>query len=139
MPANPSYPDTGGVELTDGILGLDELHRSRLAGQGHYEDLFVHDRSRLRPGDQGNPQPLAPGQAVGNFPAQSGHCAVSDGQREFHRGGDGEEAVILAMATLSYWYTLTDLNGVNGRYVRVQVSQDGMRAGPFIDEIEVRQ
>jgi len=40
---------------------------------------------------------------------------------------------------LSRWYTLTDLTGVSGRYVQVQVKPGSSAGWTFIDEIEVRQ
>jgi hypothetical protein len=43
------------------------------------------------------------------------------------------------MSTLSLWYTLTDLTGVSGRYVQVQVKPGSNAGWTFIDEIEVRQ
>jgi hypothetical protein len=40
---------------------------------------------------------------------------------------------------LSKWYTLTDLTGVNGRYVQMQVKPGRDAGWTFLDEIEVRQ
>jgi hypothetical protein len=40
---------------------------------------------------------------------------------------------------LSWWYTLTDLTGINGRYVQLQVKPGSNAGWTFIDEIEVRQ
>lgn len=45
----------------------------------------------------------------------------------------------LGDGTQSWWYTLTDLNSVNGRYVQVQVKPGSNAGWTFIDEIEVRQ
>jgi hypothetical protein len=42
-------------------------------------------------------------------------------------------------ANLSWWYTLTDLMGVSGRYVQIHVKPGSNAGWTFVDEIEVRQ
>jgi hypothetical protein len=65
-------------------------------------------------------------------------CSVSDDSVYFtavgtvNKPSPGDE-------NLSRWYTLTDLTGVNGRYVELQVKPGSNAGWTFIDEIEVRQ
>jgi hypothetical protein len=72
------------------------------------------------------------------FLPQSVTCSVSDDNVNFTAVGTVNKPS-LGDGTLSWWYTLTNLTGVNGRYVQVQV-KPGWNAGwTFIDQIEVRQ
>lgn len=138
MPANPSYPDTGGVELTDGILGstdfTDPAWQGRATTKAYSftidlgsEQVIKEIRSNWL---QDEPPSI--------FLPQSVTCLVSSDNVNFTAVGTVKKPS-LGDDTLSWWYTLTDLTGVNGRYVQVQV-KPGWNAGwTFIDEIEVRQ
>ena len=138
MPANPSYPDAGGVELTDGVLDSSNFADPGWQGRAtakHYSftvDLgAVHAIKEVR-GHWLQDKPsaiLLPQQLT---------CLVSDDNVNFTAVGTVKKPAP-GDSTLSLWYTLTDLGGVTGRYVQVQVKPGSGAGWTFIDEIEVRQ
>jgi len=138
MPASPSYPDTGGVELTDGILGSNDFTDPAWQGRATTkvysftidlgaEQVIREIRSNWLQDEP--PAILLPKQVS---------CWVSDDNVNFTAVGTVKKPS-LGDGTLSWWYTLTDLTGVNGRYVQLQVKPGSNAGWTFIDEIEVRQ
>ena len=138
MPANPSYPDTGGVELTDGILGSTDFTDPAWQGRATTkvysftidlgaEQVIREIRSNWLQDEP--PAILLPKQVS---------CLVSYDNVSFTAVGTVKKPS-LGDGTLSWWYTLTDLTGVNGRYVQLQVKPGSNAGWTFIDEIEVRQ
>lgn len=138
MPASPSYPDTGGVELTDGILGstnyADPAWQGRATTKTYSftidlgsEQVIKEIRSHWLQ-DEGS----------GILLPKSVIASVSDDNVNFTAVGT-VNAPAPGDGTLSLWYTLTDLTGVSGRYVQVQVKPGPNAEWTFIDEIEVRQ
>ena len=138
MPASPSYPDTGGVELTDGILGSTDFTDPAWQGRATTkvysftidlgaEQVIREIRSNWLQDEP--PAILLPKQVS---------CWVSDDNVNFTAVGTVKKPS-LGDGTLSWWYTLTDLTGVNGRYVQLQVKPGSNAGWTFIDEIEVRQ
>jgi len=138
MPADASYPDTGGRELTDGILASTDYADPAWQGRATTNiysftiDLGAKQVIKEIRSDWLQDEPS------GIFLPKQLTCLVSDDNVNFtvagavNRPSPGDE-------NLSRWYTLTDLTGVNGRYVRVLV-KPGWNAGwTFLDEIEVRQ
>ncbi len=138
MPANPSYPDTGGVELTDGILGSTSFADPAWQGRATTKIYsFTIDLGAVQVIKEVRSHWLQDKPSAILLPKQV-TCLVSDDNVNFTAvgavtkpsPGDG---------TLSLWYTLTDLTGVNGRYVQLQVKPGSNAGWTFIDEIEVRQ
>jgi chitodextrinase len=138
MPADTSYPDTGGVELTDGIL--DSTNYADAAWQGRATTKiysFTIDLGATQVIKEIRSHWLQDKPSGILLPKQL-TCLVSDDNVSFtaagavNRPSPGED-------TLSRWYTLTDLDGVNGRYVRVLVNPGWNTGWTFLDEIEVRQ
>ena len=138
MPASPSYPDTGGIELTDGILGSNDFTDPAWQGRATTkvysftidlgaEQVIREIRSNWLQDEP--PAILLPKQVS---------CWVSDDNVNFTAVGTVKKPS-LGDGTLSWWYTLTDLTGVNGRYVQLQVKPGSNAGWTFIDEIEVRQ
>ena len=138
MPASPSYPDTGGVELTDGILGSNDFTDPAWQGRATTkvysftidlgaEQVIREIRSNWLQDEP--PAILLPKQVS---------CLVSYDNVSFTAVGTVKKPS-LGDGTLSWWYTLTDLTGVNGRYVQLQVKPGSNAGWTFIDEIEVRQ
>jgi len=138
MPADASYPDTGGRELTDGILASTDYADPAWQGRATTNiysftiDLGAKQVIREIRSEWLQDEPS------GIFLPKQLTCLVSDDNVNFtvagavNRPSPGDE-------NLSRWYTLTDLAGVNGRYVKVLV-KPGRNAGwTFLDEIEVRQ
>jgi len=138
MPASPSYPDTGGVELTDGILGSTDFADPAWQGRATTkvysftidlgaEQVIKEIRSNWL---QDEPPSI--------FLPKQVSCSVSDDNVNFTAVGTVNKPSP-GDGTLSWWYTLTDLMGVNGRYVQLQVKPGSNAGWTFIDEIEVRQ
>ncbi|MGA2200528.1 MAG: DUF4434 domain-containing protein [Terriglobales bacterium] len=138
MPANPSYPDTGGVELTDGILGSTDFTDPAWQGRATTKIYsFTIDLGAVQAIKEIRSNWLQD-EPPAIFLPQSVTCSVSDDNVNFTAVGTVNKPS-LGDGTLSWWYTLTNLTGVNGRYVQVQV-KPGWNAGwTFIDQIEVRQ
>jgi hypothetical protein len=65
-------------------------------------------------------------------------CLVSEDNVNFTIVGTAKKPAP-GDGTFALWYTLTDLTGVNGRYVQIQVKPGSGAGWTFIDEIEVRQ
>jgi hypothetical protein len=138
MPASFSYPDSGGIELTDGILGSADFSDS--AWQGRATTKVYSFKI-----DLGSVQVIKEIRSHGLQDKPSGillpiqiSCWVSDDNLNFSAVGTVKKPS-LSDGTQSWWYTLTDLNNVNGRYVQVQVKPGSNAGWTFIDEIEVRQ
>lgn len=138
MPANPSYPDTGDVELADGILGSTDFTDPAWQGRATTkvysftidlgsEQVIKEIRSNWL---QDEPPAI--------FLPKQVNCFVSDDNVNFTPVGTAKKPS-LGDGTLTWWYTLTDLNNVSGRYVQVQVKPGSNAGWTFIDEIEVRQ
>jgi len=138
MPANPSYPDTGGAELTDGIL--DSTNYADPAWQGRATTKvysFTIDLGAIQVIKEVRSDWLQD-KVSGIFLPQSVDYAVSADNLTFNTVGTVKRPN-LGDGNASYWFTVTDLTGVNGRYVRVQVKPGGNAGWTFIDEAEVRQ
>ncbi len=138
MPANPSYPDTGGVELTDGILGSTNFEDPAWQGRATTKVYsFTIDLGAVQVIKEIRSNWLQD-EPPSIFLPQSVTCLVSDDNVHFTAVGTVKRPS-LGDDTQSWWYTLTNLNSISGRYVEVQV-KPGWNAGwTFIDEIEVRQ
>jgi chitodextrinase len=138
MPADASYPDAGGVELTDGIL--DSMNYADPAWQGRATTKiysFTIDLGSTQVIKEIRSHWLQDKPSGILLPKQL-TCLVSDDNVNFTVAG-AVNRPLPGDENLSRWYTLTDLNGVSGRYVRVLV-KPGWNAGwTFLDEIEVRQ
>jgi chitodextrinase len=137
IPADSSYPDTGGVELTDGIL--DSTNYADPAWQGRATTKvysFTIDLGVTQVIKEIRSQWLQD-KPSGIFLPKQLTCLVSDDNVNFtavgtvNRPSPGDE-------NLSSWYTLTDLTGVAGRYVQIQVKPGWDAGWTFLDEIEVR-
>ena len=138
LPAHPSYPDTGGVELTDGIL--DSANFANPAWQGRATTTvysFTIDLGAVQVIKEVRSHWLQDKPSAVLLSRQV-TCLVSDDNVNFtvvgavSKPSPGDD-------TLSLWYTLTDLASVNGRYMRLQVKPGSNAGWTFIDEIEVRQ
>lgn len=138
MPANPSYPDTGGVELTDGILGSTDFTDPAWQGRATTKAYsFTIDLGAVQVIKEIRSNWLQD-EPPSIFLPQSVTCSVSDDNVNFTAVGTVKKSS-LGDGTLSWWYTLTDLTGAKGRYVQVQVKPGSNAGWTFIDEIEVRQ
>jgi hypothetical protein len=138
MPANPGYPDTAGVELTDGILGSTSFADPAWQGRATTKVYsFTIDLGEVQ-GIKEVRSHWFQDKPSGILLPKQISCSVSDDNVNFTRVG-----VVIKPSpgdgTLSLWYTLTDLTGINGRYVQLQVKPGSNAEWTFIDEIEVRQ
>jgi chitodextrinase len=137
MPADPSYPDTNGTEITDGIYGMVDY--TDLAWQGRDTGSvysFTIDlgavqnikelRSRWLQYEVA--AILLPKRIVYSVSADNVHFAVV-GTVNKPAVNDSDQPA---------WYTLTDLGSVSGRYVQAQVTPQSA-VWTFVDEIEARQ
>jgi len=138
MPANPSYPDTGDVELTDEILGSTSYADPAWQGRATTKVYsFTIDLGAVQAIKEVRSHWLQDKPSAILLPKQFS-CLVSDDNVNFTAVGAVSKPSP-GDATLSLWYTLTDLTGVNGRYVQIQVKPGSNAGWTFIDEIEVRQ
>ena len=138
MPANPSYPDATGTELTDGILDstnyADPAWQGRATTKGY---SFTVDLGAVVAIKEVRSDWLQDKGSGILLPKQVS-CSVSVDNVSYtpvgtvNKPSPGDD-------NLSRWYTLTDLTGVSGRYVQVQVKPGSSAGWTFIDEIEVRQ
>lgn len=138
MPADSSYPDTDGVELTDGMIGpidfTDPAWQGRATAKTYSFTIDLGSEQVIKEirsdwlQDEGS----------GIFLPHVVNAAVSTDNVNFTTVGTARKP-LLGDETLSFWYTLTDLSNVNGRYVRIQVSPGPNAEWTFLDEIEVRQ
>jgi len=138
MPADPSYPDSGGVELTDGILGstnyADPAWQGRATTQAYTFTIDLGSVQVIREIRSHWLQDEQPGIL---FPQKITYSVSADNVT-FVAVGTVKKPLPVAGARL-WWYTLTDLNSVSGRYVQVRVIPGSNAEWTFIDEIEVRQ
>jgi len=138
MPANPSYPDTEGVELTDGIRGSTDFADPAWQGRATTKVYsFIIDLGAEQVIKEIRSNWLQD-VVSGILLPQSITSSVSDDNVNFTAVGAVKKPSP-GNGTLSLWYTLTDLTGVNGRYVQVQVKPGSNAEWTLIDEIEVRQ
>ena len=138
MPASPSYPDTGGIELTDGILGSTDFSDPAWQGRATTKVYsFTIDLGSVQVIKEIRSHWLQDEPSGILLPKQVSYL-VSDDNVNFTAVGIAKKPS-LGDGTQSWWYTLTDLNNVNGRYVQVQVKPGSNAGWTFIDEIEVRQ
>jgi chitodextrinase len=138
MTANPSYSDTEGVELTDGTLA--SANYADLAWQGRATAKiysFTIDLGAVQVIKEVRSHWLQDKPSAIFLPKQVS-CLVSDDNVNF-TAVQTVNNPSLGDDNLSWWYTLTDLAGVNGRYVQIQVKPGSNAGWTFIDEIEVRQ
>ena len=137
MAADASYPDAGGVELTDGIL--DGANYADPAWQGRATTkryLFTIDLGAVQEIKEVRSEWLQDiGSAV--LPPKEVNCAVSDDGGNFVSVGEIPRPV-LGDENQSVWYTVTDLSGVSGRFVQMEVIPGSNAGWTFLDEIEVR-
>ena len=138
MAANPSYPDTGGIELTDGIVDTtnyaDAAWQGRATTKGY---SFTIDLGAMQVIKEVRSHWLQDRPSAIFLPKQI-TCLIST---------DGVNFTAVGMVNkpssgndnLSLWYTLTDLSGVTGRFLQLQVRPGSNAGWTFIDEIEVRQ
>jgi hypothetical protein len=138
MPASPSYPDTGGIELTDGILGSTDFSDPAWQGRATVKVYsFTIDLGAVQVIKEMRSHWLQDKPSGILLPKQVSYL-VSDDNVYFTLAGTAKKPS-LSDDTQSWWYTLTDLNNVNGSYVQVQVKPGSNAGWTFIDEIEVRQ
>ncbi len=138
MPTSPSYPDTGGVELTDGILDstdfTDPAWQGRATTEVYSFTIDLGSEQVIKEVRSNWLQDKLPGILL---PRQVS-CFVSDDNVNFTPVGTPQKPS-LGDGTQTWWYTLTDLSNVSGRYVQVQVKPGSNAGWTFVDEIEVRQ
>jgi len=138
MPADPGYPDTGGVELTDGILGstnyADPAWQGRATTQAYTFTIDLGSVQVIREIRSHWLQDEQPGIL---FPQKITYSVSADNVT-FVAVGTVKKPLPVAGPRL-WWFTLTDLNSVSGRYVQVRVIPGSNAEWTFIDEIEVRQ
>jgi len=138
MPASSSYPDTDGVELTDGVIGSIDFSDPAWQGRATMKTYsFTIDLGSEQAIKEIRSDWLQD-EGSGIFLPQGVIAAVSSDNVNFTAVGAAKKP-LLGDDTLSFWYTLTDLSNVNGRYVRIQVSPGPNAEWTFLDEIEVRQ
>lgn len=131
--AHPHVPDSGGKELTDGVVGsasyMDEAWQGRMGNApfsytidlGASQSLTGFEATFLRDDEQGIRLP------------SSVEYAVSDDSLTFQAAGT---VTMPASSDLSTnVYRLTPAEPVSGRYVRVTVNPSKSRT--FIDEIQI--
>jgi len=138
MPADASYPDSVGVELTDGILDSSNFADPAWQGRATTKTYsFTIDLGAAQDIKEIRSDWLQD-EASGILLPKQVHCSVSIDNVIFKTVGTVKTPMLNHDAQAS-WYTLTDLTGVNGRYVQVQVVPGAGAGWTFIDEIEVRQ
>ena len=138
MPASSSYPDTDGVELTDGVIGSIDFSDPAWQGRATMKTYsFTIDLGSEQVIKEIRSDWLQD-EGSGILLPQGVIAAVSSDNVNFTAVGAAKKP-LLGDDTLSFWYTLTDLSNVNSRYVRIQVSPGPNAEWTFLDEIEVRQ
>jgi chitodextrinase len=138
MPASSSYPDTDGVELTDGVSGSIDFSEPAWQGRAAVKTYaFTIDLGSEQVIKEIRSDWLQD-EGSGILLPQGVIAATSSDNVNFTNVGTAKDP-LLGNDVLSYWYTLTDLSNVNGRYVRVQVIPGPNAEWTFVDEIEVRQ
>ena len=137
-PADPSYPDTAGVELTDEILGSADYADPAWQGRATTKaytftiDLGVAQSLKEIRSHWLQDEPS------GIFLPEKLSYSVSADDATFVPVSTVRRPMPVK-GTLVWWYTATDLDNVNGRYVQVRVVPGSNAGWTFIDEIEVRQ
>jgi len=138
MPASATYPDTGGIELTDGTLGSTDFSDPAWQGRATTKVYsFTIDLGSVQVIKETRSDWLQDEPSGILLPKQVSYL-VSDDNVSFSVVGVAKKPS-LDDGTQLWWYTLTDLNNVNGRYVQIQVKPGSNAGWTFIDEIEVRQ
>ena len=137
LAADPAYPDTGGLELTDGILGAPNFTVPAWQGRNTPSAYsFLIDL-----GGEQSIKEIRSGwlqvQSAGILLPLQVSYAVSGDARTFHHVGTVNQPFIDSSDQVR-WNTLTDLRGVSARYVRVEVTPSSS-VWTFVDEVEVRQ
>ena len=137
MAADPNYPDTGGIELTDGIYGT--IDYTDPAWQGRNTDQtysFTIDLGAVQDIKELRSRWLQY-QSVGIFLPKQVTYSVSADNVNFTVIGTVKKPAV-GHENLPAWYTLTNLSNVSGRYVKVEVTPPSS-TWTFIDEAEARQ
>lgn len=138
MDADAAYPDTGGVELTDGMIGSSS-----------YADSAWQGRATTKPYtftlDLGSSQVIREVRMHWLQDEKSGillpheiSCATSDDGVNFSSIGTVKKPLPVE-GLREWWYTLTDLTNTKGRYVQLRVLPGSNAEWTFLDELEVRQ
>ena len=135
MPASSSYTDTNGMELTDGKHGTTNFSDPAWQGRNTSDTYsFTVDLGSVQTIKEVNTSWLQVTSAAIYLPTQVTYSVSKDGSTFTSVAGIQQPAASDNDQVKSY--IATDLNGIEGRYVRVNVSSS---AWSFIDEIEVRQ
>jgi len=137
MPADQNYPDTGDVELTDGIYGAVDY--TDPAWQGRNTGLvysFTIDLGSVQTIKEFRSRWLQTESAAILLPKFVTYYVSDDGSNftligSVNRPGYGDE-------DLAAWYTLTNLDNVSGRYVKLEITPPS-EVWTFVDETEARQ
>jgi uncharacterized protein DUF4434/F5/8 type C domain-containing protein len=133
--ADASYPDSGGTELTDGLGGsldfFDAAWQGRLTSDPYHFDV---DLGTAQPVHEISSRWLQVQSAAIMVPQKVTYSVSSDGETFTAVGDSGSCPTTPDDQVKSY--TVTGLQDVNARYVRVAVSPGD--AWNFIDEVEVR-
>lgn len=137
MLADANYPDTGGVELTDGMYGTidytDAAWQGRNTGSTY---SFIVDLGATQNIKEFRSRWLQYEVAAIYLPKQVTYFVSNDNSTFTSVGTVSKPAV--GDANLAAWYTLTNLSNVSGRYVRIDITPPSA-AWTFIDELEARQ
>jgi len=138
VPADPSYPDSGIVELTDGIVGstnyADPAWQGRATTKAY---TFTVDLGGVQSIKEVRSHWLQDQQAGILLPQKISYSVSADDVNFVPVSTVKRPAPV--EGTRVWWYTATDLNNINGRYVQVRVNPGTNAGWTFVDEIEVRQ
>jgi hypothetical protein len=138
MPADPTYPDSAGVELTDGVLDsttyADPAWQGRATTKAYTFTIDLGGLQVIREVRSHWLQDMPSGILL---PQRISYSVSSDNMNFVAVGTVAKPMPI--ESNRAWWYTLTDLANVNGRYVQIRVSPGSNAGWTFIDEIEVRQ
>lgn len=138
MQADPSYPDSGGVELTDGTIGTTDFSDPAWQGRATTQTYgFTLDLGSLQVIREIRSHWLQDEESGILFPQKATYW-VSPDNVTFSSVGTVKNPLHIP-GTRVWWYTLTDLASVTGRYVQMRVIPGGYAEWTFLDEIEVRQ
>ncbi len=136
MAADTMYPDSSGNELTNGSYG--SLSYNDAAWQGRNTDQpyhFIVDLGSIRSIKEVNANFLQVKSVYILLPKQVKFYLSDDNVSFTEIGTIGKPAV--SSSDQQKRYRLTDLSGLSGRYVKVEV-MPASSAWTFIDELEVR-
>jgi len=137
MPADANYPDTGGVELTDGIYGLIDYADPAWQGRNTGSIFtFTIDLGTAQNIKEIRSRWLQTESAAILLPKQITYYVSNDDTNFSPVGTVNKPAV--GDADLAAWYTLTNLDNVSGRYVKMEVTPPS-EVWTFVDEAEARQ